>query len=200
MRCAVGAGTYRRVNADYFTRYCGRGPYEAIWLDHSGAANCVATLRRMRVPVGSLVVLGTATGQVLDHFQRELGVRARGCEISRWAHARIPARHRRRVERADLRRYLPRLVREGIQVELIFCNALVYLDARDVPGVLASASQVASYFHCYSSTSEDHEPGDRARVTLRPRRWWRERFLAAGWRPTRSRYLWRSARAPSVPR
>jgi len=188
------------VNAHYFRDYCGRGPYEEIWLDHSGAENCVATLRRMRVPVASLVVLGTATGQVLDHFARELGVRAHGCEISAWAHARIPARHRRRVERADMRRYLPRLARAGRSFELIFCNALIYLEPGDVPAVLDSARRVGRWFHFYSSTSEDHEPGDGARVTLRPRAWWRERFLAAGWRPTRSRYLWRSGDAPSVPR
>ena len=188
------------MNARYFQRYCGRGPYGEVWLDHSGAANCVASLRRMRVPVGSLLVLGTATGEVLDHFARELGVWAHGCELSTWAHARIPGRHRRRVERADLRRYLPRLARAGRRFELIFCNALVYLEARDLPGVLASARQVGSWFHFYSSTSEDHEPGDRDRVLLRPRAWWRERFLAAGWQPTRSRYLWRSPAAPSVPR
>jgi len=187
------------VNARYFTRYCGRGPYDEIWLEHSGAANCVATLRRMRTRVGSLVVLGTATGQVLAHFEKELGVRAHGCEISAWAHARIPARHRSRVERADLRRYLPRLARAGRRFDLIFCNALIYLEPREVPAVLEAASGIAAYFHFYSSTSEDHEPGDSQRVTLQPRAWWRARFLAAGWAPTRSRYLWRSARARSVP-
>ena len=108
------------MNARYFERYCGRAPYDEIWLDHSGAGNCVATLRRMRVPVTSLAVLETA-------------------------------------------------------------------------------SRVGAYFHFYSSTSEDHEPGDDQRVTLRPRAWWRARFLASGWAPTRSRYLWRSTRGPSVP-
>ena len=187
------------MNARYFRRYCGRGPYDEIWLEHSGAANCVATLRRMRARVVSLLVLGTATGQVLAHFENELGVRAHGCEISAWAHARIPARHRRRVERADLRRYLPRLARAGHRFDLIFCNALVYLEPREVPAVLEAASRIGAYFHFYSSTSEDHEPGDRQRVTLRPRAWWRARFLEAGWVPTRSRYLWRSARARTVP-
>jgi hypothetical protein len=187
------------MNARYFTSYCGRGPYEEIWLDHSGAANCVATLRRMRARVGSLLVLGTATGQVLAHFERELGVRPHGCEISAWAHARIPARHRSRVERADLRRFVPRLARAERHFDLIFCNALIYLEPRDLPAVLEAASRIGAWFHCYSSTSEDHEPGDRDRVTLRPRAWWRARFLEAGWVPTRSRYLWRSTVDASVP-
>lgn len=183
------------MNREYFTRYCGRAPYEQIWLEHSGAANCVATLRRMRAPIGSALVLGAATGQILAHFEGAFGVRPHGCEVSSWAHARIPARHRRNVERADLRHYLPRLERAGRRFDLIFSNALVYLAARDVPAVLAAASRVGELFHFYSSTSEDHEPEDPQRVTLRPRSWWRARFVAAGWAPTRSRYLWRSGRA-----
>lgn len=178
----------------YFTNYCGRAPYGDIWLEHSGAENCVNTLRRARTPVSSLLVLGTATGEVLVHFERELGVRASGCEISAWAFARIPARQRARVVRADMRRYVPRLAREGRRFDLIFCNALIYLAARDVPPVLEAASRVGDFFHFYSSTREDHEPGDRYRVTLRSRAWWRGVFRAAGWAPTRSRYLWRSER------
>ena len=46
------------MNREYFTRYCGRAPYEQIWLEHSGATNCVATLRRIRAPIGSALVLG----------------------------------------------------------------------------------------------------------------------------------------------
>jgi len=183
------------VDRAYFTSYCGRAPYADIWLEHSGAENCVDTLRRARVPVGSLLVLGAATGEVLLHFERELGVRAHGCEISAWAHARIPVRQRRRVARADMRRYVPRLAREGRRFDLIFCNALIYLAAREVPAVLEAASRVGDFFHFYSSTREAHEPGDRYRVTLRSRAWWRRVFRAAGWVPTRSPYLWRSERA-----
>lgn len=180
------------MDREYFTRYCGRAPYGEIWLEHSGADNCLGSLRRMRIRAASILVLGAATGEVLTHFEEALGVRAHGCEISAWAHARIPARQRRRVARADMRRFVPRLAREGRRFDLIFCNALIYLAASEVPDVLASASRVGRYFHFYSSTSEDHEPGDRYRVTLRPRAWWRRRFVEAGWAPTRSRFLWRS--------
>jgi hypothetical protein len=180
------------VDREYFTNYCGRAPYSEIWLEHSGAENCLATIARTRARVRSVLVLGAATGEVLEHFESALGVRSHGCEISHWAHARIPARHRARVARADMRRFVPRLARERRRFDLIFCNALIYLPPRDVPAVLASASRIAEYFHFYSSTSEDHEPGDRHRVTLRPRAWWRRTFIAAGWAPTRSRYWWRS--------
>jgi hypothetical protein len=181
------------VNREYFQRYCERGPYADLWLEHSGAANCVATLRRTREPVGSLVVLGTATGQVLGYLQQSLGARVSGCEISRWAHARIPGRHRRRVARADLRRFVPRLVREGARFDLVFSSALIYVSAHEVGAVLADCARIARLFHFYSSTTEDHEPGDRWRRTLRRRAWWRAQFVANGWAPTRSPYLWRSA-------
>jgi len=181
------------VNRRYFLDYCGRGAYGEIWRDHSGTANCIANLRRRGVRVASLLVLGTATGEVLREFERAFGVRPHGCELSRWAHARIPARFRGRVRRADLRRHVPALVRAGARFDAVFTSALVYLPAADVVPVLRDCARLAPLFHFYASTSEDFEPNDRHRTLLRPRRWWRARFREAGWAPTRSRYLWRRA-------
>jgi hypothetical protein len=179
------------VDREYFESYCGRGPYHRIYLDHSGVTNCLATLRRMRIRVRSLLVLGAATGEVLGDFERALRVRAFGCEVSRWAHARIPAHFRRRIRRADLRRYVPELARAGRHFDVLFTSALVYLAAGEIEPVLRDCAALAPFFHFYSSTSEDFEPGDRRRALLRPRAWWRARFEAAGFEPTRSRYLWR---------
>jgi hypothetical protein len=180
------------VNREYFQRYCERGPYGDLWLEHSGAANCVATLRRTGERVRTAVVLGAATGEVLEYLEGELGARVSGCELSRWAHARIAPRRRARVARADLRHFVPKLVRSGARFDLVFTSALIYLPARDVGAVLAACARVARLFHFYSSVSEDHEPNDPWRRTLRPRAWWRAQLTANGWAPTRSRYLWRS--------
>ena len=179
------------MNRSYFADYCGRGDYAEVYRDHSGVANCIANLRRQRARVGSLLVLGTATGEVLRDFERALGVRAHGCELSRWAHARIPARFRGRIRRADLRRHVPELARANARFDAVFTSALVYLSAADVPPLLRDCARLAPWFHFYASTSEDFEPNDRHRTLLRPRRWWRQRFVAAGWSPTRSPYLWR---------
>jgi len=184
------------VDAAYFERYCGRAPYGEIYRQHSGIDHCIATLRHERIRVRSLLVLGAATGEVLRDFEDALGVRAFGCELSSWAHARIPAPFRRRIRRADLRGYLPALVRAGRHFDVLFTSALVYLRERDVAPVLAQAARVARFLHFYSSTSENFEPGDRYRALLRPRAWWRAHFLAAGWSPMRSRYLWRRASDP----
>jgi len=179
------------VDAAYFERYCGRAPYARIYREHSGIGNCLATLRRERIAVRSLLVLGAATGEVLADFEAALGVRPFGCELSAWAHARIPWRFRRRIRRADLRRHLPALVRAGRHFDVLFTSALVYLRERDVVPALAQSARVARFFHFYASTSEDFEPGDRHRTILRPHAWWRAQFAGAGWSATRSRYLWR---------
>jgi hypothetical protein len=181
-----------RIPASYFENYCGRGRYDDHYLFHSGIEHCIEIADHFELRIDSVIVLGAATGRVLDHFERAWGVRPEGCELSAWAHRRIAARHRSRIRCADMRRYVPRLLREGRQVDLIFSNSLVYLPAADLPRFLAQCAQLGRYLHFLSSTSEDFEPGDSFRVLLRPRRWWRAQFMRAGFAPTRSRYLFRS--------
>ena len=182
------------MEAEYFKNYCGYGPYDANYLFHSGIKHCTQLVDRMDLRVRSIAVLGAATGRVLEHFDAAWGIRPWGCEISSWAHERIPGRYRRRIRCADMRDYLKELESRGREFDLIFSNALVYLEASEVEPFLARCARLSRHFHFWSSTSEDYERGDRRRVTLRPRAWWRERFLVAGFVPTRSRYLWRSAR------
>ncbi len=100
----------------------------------STASRFATTLACQLNPV---LVLGAATGRVLKHFEDNWGVRAYGCEISRWAHARIPPRYRRRIARADMRRYVPELVRKGRTFDLVFSNCLIYLEAGEIPDFLA---------------------------------------------------------------
>ncbi len=180
------------MDETYFRDYCGYGSYDENWQFHSGAPHCTSIMRRLGVEVSSAVVLGAATGRVLEHFEQTWGVRPWGCEISRWAHARIPGRFRRRIRCEDMRDYVPRELARGRRHDLLFTNSLVYLQEHEVEDFAAACARLASWMHFYSSTSEDYEPGDRYRVTLRPRRWWRERFRAAGFAPTRSPYVWRS--------
>lgn len=181
------------MNRSYFADYCGRGPYAEIYREHSGVANCIARLRAERARVRSILVLGAATGLVVRDLEAAFAARAWGCELSRWAHARIPARARRRIRRADLRRYLPELVRTGRRFDVLFTSAFVYFASSELPSVLADCARVTEWLHFYASTSEDFEPNDPARVTLRPRAWWRARFRSAGFAPTRSCFLWRLA-------
>lgn len=176
----------------YFESYCGAGTYDQEYLRYTRVEHCVSIVERFGIPVRSVLVLGTATGQVLRHFDEAWGVRPWGCEISRWAHARVPARYRRRVRRADMRRYVPELAARGRRFDLVFSNSLIYLRRPEIRALLSECSQIGAWFHFWSSTCEDHEPDDPYRVTLAPRAWWRRSFLGAGFEATRSPYLWRS--------
>ena len=175
----------------YFERYCQGAPYRETYLLHSGIEHCVHIVEHLGLNVRSVMVLGAATGEVLRHFERAWGILPLGCEISRWAHARIPTRYRRRIACQDMRRYLPRRNGGGTRVDLVFSNSLVYLPEKDIPDVLTACREIGGYFHFLSSTTEDYEANDAYRVTLRPRRWWRQRFIDAGFAPTRSPYLYR---------
>lgn len=148
----------------------------------------------MAIPVRSVLVLGAATGMVLADFHAAWGVRPYGCELSRWAHARIPQRYRERIRCSDMRGYVPSLERSHSEFDLVFANSLVYLHPHEIDGFLDSCGRIASHFHFWSSTTEDKAEHDPYRVTLRPRTWWRRRFVGAGFEPTRSPYLWRSTR------
>jgi hypothetical protein len=182
------------VDKAYFADYCGYGSYDENYLFHSGVEHCIDIVDRFGIEVQSVLVLGAATGRVLEHFDEAWGTRPWGCEISRWAHARIPGRYRRRIRRADMRRYVPDLLDRHRTFDLAFCNALVYLRSGELPFFLDACSRLCSYFHFLSSTSEDCEAGDSYRATLRPRSWWNRTFRCSGFSPTRSRYLWRSDR------
>jgi len=175
----------------YFENYCKAGPYGESYALYSGIEHCISIVERFRLRVGSVMVLGAATGEVLRDFDHAWRIRPIGCEISRWAHGRIPARYRASIARADLRHYLRDCARRDVRTDLIFSNSLVYIDPAEVPQVLAHCRSIGRYLHFLSSTSEDFEPHDDYRKTLRPRAWWRERFIEAGFAPTRSRYLFR---------
>ena len=180
------------MNKAYFADYCGYGSYDDNYLLHSGVEHCISIVEHFGIKVKSVVVLGAATGKVLEHFRNAWSARPWGCEISEWAHVRIPAPYKRRIRRADMRRYVPELIRQRKSFDLLFCNSLVYLHAKEVPPFLNLCSRICGYFHFLSSTTEDFERGDRYRVTLRPKRWWSGTFKASGFSGTRSPYLWRS--------
>jgi hypothetical protein len=181
-----------RIDAAYFRDYCGHGPYDESYLYYSRVDHCIEIVDRLGIEVRNVLVLGAATGRVLAHFDEAWGIRPHGCELSAWAHARIPARYRRYIERADMRRYVRDRIRSRQTYDLVFTNALVYLPAREIAGFLERCSRISGHLHFWSSTTEDLEPQDRYRVTTRSKRWWRARFTQSGFSPTRSPYVWRS--------
>ena len=180
------------VDEAYFQDYCGYGPYDEQYLFHSGVTHCVAIAEKYALRIRSVLVLGAATGQVLGHFEAAFAEVPEGCEISAWAHARIPARYRERIRRADMRQYVPELCGSGRRFDLGFTNALIYLEEPDLAPLLRDCARMCRYFHHDSCTAERTEPGDRYIRLVKPRSWWRAQLKAAGFRATRSPYLWRT--------
>ena len=154
---ALLASYSQQVDRLYFERYCGEGSYDANYLHYNGIEHSIEICDHFGLPIESVLVLGAATGRVLKHFEESWGVRAYGCEISRWAHARIPAQYRRRIACADMRRYVRELVRKGKTFDLVFSNSLIYLEAGEIADFVAVCSRLGGHFHFYSSTSESFE-------------------------------------------
>ncbi|GEM_PF-5638870 len=46
----------------YFTNYCSAGSYDENYLAYSGVEYCIDIINRFNIHIGSVVVLGAATG------------------------------------------------------------------------------------------------------------------------------------------
>ncbi len=51
----------------YFERYCRAGSYDENYLYHSGIEHSIEICDRFDLPIKSVLVLGAATGRVLEH-------------------------------------------------------------------------------------------------------------------------------------
>jgi SAM-dependent methyltransferase len=143
MESAVGDGVYE---GEYFG--LGRDAHDRAFLSgyerydrDTSNANAAAYLAWNTFPVGSSLDVGCATGFVVEAL-RELGVAARGVDVSQYAIENATAGAQGHIGRADLRRGLP--FRDG-QFELVTAlETLEHLDPRHVPGALAELRRVTS--------------------------------------------------------
>ncbi len=188
------------IDDSYYRNYAGSGrSYDSVYRDYSYSEECAELFSSGRYPrPKSLLVLGPATGRVLQDFHRDLGVKAWGCEISEWAWERIPAEYRARVARASMIDYLSELRESGARLDLCFTNALGYLATPTVDPVLNGLAHSTRYVHFRSSFLGAACP-DPYRQTLKPYAWWVGRFEAAGFKTHFEAdgsplYLWESLR------
>ena len=185
------------IDEQYFRNYAGSGEsYQRAWRDHSFAEECIAQFKAPGAPrIRKVCVLGAATGLILKDFDRHLGVRAAGCEISKWAHSKIPQPYRRRIRCQDMRDYVAGCIERGRRFDLVYSNSLVYLEPRDLRKFLKSLSQVTDYLHFNSSFKGKACPDPYRRI-LESYAWWNEHMVRAGFEELRSSggkrtFLWR---------
>jgi hypothetical protein len=143
------------------------------------------------VRIGSVIVLGTATGDILRFFESSWGTRPHGCELSEWAYRQIPQPYRRRVRNQDMREYVKECRKK---VDMIYANSFMYLDEVDIPRVLKECARIGRFLFVDLSYSECFEENDPLRKVLKSHSWWRTKFREAGFVPfQRYRKLWVSA-------
>jgi SAM-dependent methyltransferase len=138
---ALGDGVYE---GEYFG--LGRDAHDRAFLSgyerydrDTSNANVAAYLAWSTFPVTSSLDVGCATGFVVEAL-RELGVVARGVDVSQYAVDHAAPGARGHIGRADLRRGLP--FSDG-QFELVTAlETLEHLDQRDIPRALAELRRV----------------------------------------------------------
>ncbi|MBI4396805.1 MAG: hypothetical protein HY548_06905 [Elusimicrobia bacterium] len=176
-----------------FLNYDGEGrPYQKIWKQYNSVEDCVKILEQNgHAGIESVVVLGTATGEILKFFDSTWNTRPYGCELSAWAYRQIPHPYRRRIKNQDLRHYVKEC---RMKVDMVYANSFMYLEEQDVPWVLKECARIARFLFADLSYSECYAENDRYRKILKPHRWWRDRFREAGFVPFKKyRRLWQSA-------
>ena len=109
-----------RFGAEYFRRYAGSGrSYDRVWRDHSYAPELVQQFKHPAAPrLRRICMLGMATGKIGLFLERGMKCKVWGCELSPWAHARIPQPLRRRTRRQDMRDYIAERRRRGERFDL----------------------------------------------------------------------------------
>lgn len=175
---------------EHFLNYGGKGrSYREIWKQYNSVDDCVRIFSQMEeVQIKSAIVLGAATGDILQFFDSNWGTRPHGCELSAWAYQQIPQPYRRRIKHQDMKDY----VREcRKKVDLIYANSFMYLEEADISGVLKECARIGRFLFVDLSYSECFEEVDPFRKVLKPLQWWKEKFKEAGFVPfQRYRKLW----------
>jgi hypothetical protein len=187
------------IDEEFFHNYAGSGkPYAKVWRQYCYFDECCALFRQKDAPkLETLCVLGTASGEILQGFDKKLGLKPYGCEVSEWAWKKVPAAYRRRTRCQDMRDYVKDAVASGKVFSLVFSNSFIYLPEKEVPPFLKDLAQCTEFLHFRSSFSRISCP-DPWRRTLKPYRWWDEQLSRAGFAAIRGvrgsrTYLWRSA-------
>lgn len=181
----------------YFKNYAGSGKsYNQVWNEYSYASDLVTLLKKVKIiNIKKILVLGAATGKVLETFEEGLSAKTWGCEINEWAHSQIPAKFKRRIKRMDMRDYVKICKHKNQHFDLVFTNSLIYLQKRELLPILKMIADLGGLIHFHSSFL-GNSCKDPYRNILETYDWWNRCFNKAGFselKMGRKRsYLWMS--------
>lgn len=184
------------LNRDYFKNYAGSGKsYDQVWSRYSYADELIELISHLKLPLERpLLVLGAATGKVVERFDKKLGLKCEGCEVNAWAHGQISQPYRRRIRLMDMREYVIWCQERDKYFDIAFSNSLIYLSKREISKFLKELYQVTERIH-FSSSFKGFACRDPYRKTLETFDWWDRNFQRAGFeqvkvRGKRRTYLW----------
>ncbi len=170
----------------YFENYCGNGAYEDNFQEHSGIAQAMKLAASGVISNGRVCVLGAATGEVMKYIFDKSQVMPAGCEISQWAHRKIPRKFRAATSCLDMRDYLKRQVEKCERYSLVFSNSLFYLPERSLESVLGYCKELSDHIYF----EPEAWPDPRVRIQ-QPYEWWQIRFNRVGFESHADhQYLW----------
>ncbi|MHA1538910.1 MAG: methyltransferase domain-containing protein [Alphaproteobacteria bacterium] len=185
-----------KFNQHYFENYIGKGlHYDEGYKRFSFTNECIKMLQETPAfeDIQTLCVLGVATGKILEDFEKALpNLSLYGCEISRYAHKKIPKRFKENIAKMDLRDYLPTCVENDKKFDLCYTNALMYIPEKHVSKALENCSKISAYLFASIPYEGESFFKDRYRTTLKPKAWWKEKLLSNGFSPTHDPDLWKS--------
>ena len=173
-------------------------PYRAVRKYFSSSQECIGLFAMCQAPkLRKICILGTATGEVLDDFYRQFGVKPWGCEISQWAYKQTPSALKARVRRMPMEEYIPLMEEKGQKFDLVFTCALMYLEENQVRSFLKRLATLTVYLH-FEGSYLGRACRDPYRKTLQTEQWWQEQFEAAGFKECLNMwggksFLWRSS-------
>jgi hypothetical protein len=188
------------LDREYFENYSGSGKsYDRVWSQYSYAKELTALYKQNPecLPLPKRVlILGAATGKVIETVEKRLGAKCWGCEINEWAYQKIPLAQRSRIKRVDMRVYVKELRKKGKSFDLTFSNSLIYLPKREIAPFLMKLSKLSTFLHFHSSRKGSACP-DPYRQTLESYDWWNQQLQKSGFQPVkipnlRRSYLWKS--------
>lgn len=177
------------IDKAFFENYASTGKhYNEIWRSYTGF-NIFKEYLKDYPEWKFCLVLGSATGKILEALDKECNIQPTGMEISEYAfNESLKYADEYVLFHGDIRELITSM---PYGVDVIYSNSLMYLPEEDIVPFLKECPQVGKYFFWYGSM-QGFSVEDSYRVTLQPYEWWNEQFEKAGFVQVK-RYLWKKS-------
>ena len=146
----------------------------------SGADQCIALFRQEGAPpLERVCVLGLGSGEILEDFYSQFGIKPWGCEDSISAYRKIPLRFAARIKICSMFDYLEIMRSKGQRFDLILCSSMVNMDSTQVVEFLNLCRKISAYLY-FELFYRPRKAPRGCRRLYEDRDWWQARLNEAG--------------------